>query len=671
MKGPDKAILLGLLVGGLVAALLGYRFTAGAVGAQKADLGGRQATMASMAMAELAGMVHARRDEALSDDDAKAELLQTMVLDWDRARDDVDHIRIIDIGKRRLTASTVPEDIERGVNKRLAREDKDFFDAAKALASGQMTNIQEGISRKEEVVYSYLDNGAVRVLAPYLIDGEIEGAVRMDVTPGLETETVSPLSAILALLAPLVLFALLAAVWREKGRLLGLAIAFLLMVAAFAWFTHSSLSHFREARLGYETQLAGYYAEVRGAAESMVDRHLPGSAISAANTWDVDPYRRATGFFDSSGRIDGDRVGEVMKEKSGLLWNGLAFGTGLGLFLLVFFGAGWAGRGWQTLKTYRQAYAYISPAMIGMVVLVFFPFFYGIVLSFTNQNLYNTDKPLWEIWVGLDNYAEILFNVKPESAADGAVPSETIAEPDGDEATGIDYNNFYWTLFITVMWTIVNVCIGVSVGLALALSLNVKGFHLKPLYRAILILPWAIPTYVTSLIWKGLFHKQFGPINYLLTLFGGEPISWFDSVFTSFLTGIMVNGWLSFPFMMVISLGGLQSINTDMYEAARLDGASRFQQFRFITLPSLKPTLIPAIIISIVWTFNLFNVIYLVSAGDPGGANEILVTKAYKIAFQEYQYGYAAAYSTVIFMILCAYGIFQNKISRATEDIAA
>ena len=100
----------------------------------------------------------------------------------------------------------------------------------------------------------------------------------------------------------------------------------------------------------------------------------------------------------------------------------------------------------------------------------------------------------------------------------------------------------------------------------------------------------------------------------------------------------------------------------------RVDGATRWQQFRAITLPSLKPALVPAVILSVVWTFNMFNIIFLVSGGEPGGANEILITKAYKIAFEQYQYAYAAAYSTVIFIILLVYGYFQTRMTRATES---
>src|SRR5512142_656182 len=192
---------------------------------------------------------------------------------------------------------------------------------------------------------------------------------------------------------------------------------------------------------------------------------------------------------------------------------------------------------------------------------------------------------------------------------------------------------------------------------------------MRPLYRVLLILPWAMPNYITALIWKGMFHRQFGVINQVLQMFGMEAISWFDRPTTSYLTALATNGWLSFPFMMVVSLGALQSIPADLYEAARVDGASRWQAFRAITLPSLRPALVPAVILSVVWTFNMFNIIYLVTAGQPNGATEILVTQAFKYAFERYRYGYAAAYSTVIFAILLVYGNVQNRVTKATEAL--
>ena len=296
------------------------------------------------------------------------------------------------------------------------------------------------------------------------------------------------------------------------------------------------------------------------------------------------------------------------------------------------------------------------PAMIGMLVLVFFPFVYGIVLSFTGSTLYNTDKPLSELWVGLENYKDILgeFDIV-KSGKDGVI---------------VNYQNFYYTFLFTVLWTVSNVAIGVSLGLILALMLNTKGLALKPIYRVLLIFPWAMPNYITALIWKGMFHQQFGVINQVIQIFGGDPISWFQKPMTSFFTALATNGWLSFPFMMVVSLGALQSIPSDLYEAARVDGATKWQQFKSITLPSLKPALVPAIILSVVWTFNMFNIVYLVTQGEPAGSTEILITQAYKIAFEKYRYGYSAAYSTVIFIILLIYGTIQNRATKATEAIA-
>src|ERR1044072_5122153 len=129
-----------------------------------------------------------------------------------------------------------------------------------------------------------------------------------------------------------------------------------------------------------------------------------------------------------------------------------------------------------------------------------------------------------------------------------------------------------------------------------------------------------------------MFHRQFGAINGILAWFGVEPISWFTHFSTSFAANVATNTWLGFPFMMVVALGALQSIPTDLYEAAQVDGASRWTQFRRITLPLLRPALLPSIILGSVWTFNMFNIIYLVSGGEPGGSTGLPVSEAYRWA---------------------------------------
>ena len=116
-------------------------------------------------------------------------------------------------------------------------------------------------------------------------------------------------------------------------------------------------------------------------------------------------------------------------------------------------------------------------------------------------------------------------------------------------------------------------------------------------------------------------------------------------------------------------LGALQSIPTDLYEAAKIAGASRWVQLRDITIPLLKPALLPAVILGSVWTFNMFNIIYLVSGGRPAGETDILITEAYRVAFEQGRYGYAAAYSLVIFIILLGYAGLTQRLSRSAEEV--
>ncbi|MBI5067719.1 MAG: sugar ABC transporter permease [Deltaproteobacteria bacterium] len=465
-----------------------------------------------------------------------------------------------------------------------------------------------------------------------------------------------PWAALLAFALPLLAFLPLAGALGERRPLLAAAAAALLAAGSVGhgW---GALGDLGGARRQAHAEV-GAHAQGQGAAAA---RFLAAAGLAAEpplrpGAWDADLQRAPRAFLTESGAPDGARVEADVASARGDARGTLlaAFVVGLGALALV--GLGGLARAGRALVVHRQAYAYVAPAIAGTLILVFFPFLYGIALSFTDQNIYNTSTPLSELWVGLRNYSTILGDFGlARRAADGTL--------------AWNYLNFYWTFLFTVIWTATNVACGVSFGLLLALALDTKHLALRPVYRVLLIVPWAMPNYITALIWKGMFHRQFGVVNQALAIFGVEPISWFDSPLTSFLTAFATNAWLSFPFMMVVSLGALQSIPADIYEAARVDGASRWQQFRAITLPSLKPALIPAVILSVVWTFNMFNIIYLVTAGAPNGATEILVTQAYKFAFERYRYGYAAAYATIIFGILLVYGTIQNRVTRATEAL--
>jgi arabinogalactan oligomer/maltooligosaccharide transport system permease protein len=284
----------------------------------------------------------------------------------------------------------------------------------------------------------------------------------------------------------------------------------------------------------------------------------------------------------------------------------------------------------EAIAEARAPYLLSFPAVLAMVLLVVAPFVAGSLLSlFSHQDGTFT-------FIGFGNFADIL----------GA-----------RDFPATDPLSFYYTLFVTVLWTAVNVALHTGIGLGLALLLRKPWLKLRSFYRVLLILPWAIPSYITALVWRGMFDFQLGAVNGLLTRLGLEPVGWFQGFFPAFAANVTTNTWLGFPFMMVICLGALQAIPQDLEEVCHLEGASRLQSFRFVIWPVIRPALIPAVLLGSVWTFNMFNVIYLVSGGEPGGGTEILISEAYKWAFQrQHRYGYAAAYAVLIFGILVFYG---------------
>ncbi len=284
-------------------------------------------------------------------------------------------------------------------------------------------------------------------------------------------------------------------------------------------------------------------------------------------------------------------------------------------------------------------YFYVGPALFATGVLVFVPFAVGVGLSFTGPS---------GQFLGLANYQEVV---------------ETAMDP--QSAT-----HFGRTLAMTVAWTLINVLLHVTIGLALALVLNQPKLRGRAYYRLLLIVPWAVPSYITALTWKWLFNTQYGPINAMLALCGVGRVDWLgDSLATNFTANLLTNVWLGFPFMMVVSLGALQSIPADLYEAADIDGASAWQKFRHVTWPLLRPALFPAVIMGVIWTFNAFNVIYLVSGGGPDHKTDILITEAYFAFSVLRRHGLAAAYSVLIFLLLLGYTLVTQRRSKATEAV--
>ena len=296
----------------------------------------------------------------------------------------------------------------------------------------------------------------------------------------------------------------------------------------------------------------------------------------------------------------------------------------------------------RTFRHRLYLFFLVAPAFLVLFGVVIYPFLYNIVISLSNMNLRHIRD--WRI-VGFDQYVKVFTE-----------PSQ----PD-----------FYMVFLKTVIWTVVNLLFHVVFGVFLALVLNQKEIRGKALFRAILVLPWAVPQLIVALTWRGMFNYEYGAINLMLTQWLGLPaVEWLKQPLEAFIAVIITNVWLGFPFMMVIALGALQSIPHDLYEAAAIDGASWYHRLRHITIPLIRPVMVPAITLGTIWTFNNLNIVWLVSnAGEPSDQTHLMVSFVYKAAFNFYRYGYGAALSMVIFFVLLAFSLVFMRSSRVTENV--
>jgi arabinogalactan oligomer/maltooligosaccharide transport system permease protein len=227
---------------------------------------------------------------------------------------------------------------------------------------------------------------------------------------------------------------------------------------------------------------------------------------------------------------------------------------------------------------------------------------------------------------------------------------------------------FIEVILRTIVWTALNMIIHVGLALVLALLLNMEKLRFKGFYRTMLILPWAVPGYISTLVWRGMFNYDFGAINQILKSIGLSGVEWLSNPRTAMIACIIVNVWLATPFMMIVCLGALQSIDRSYYEVAELDGASIFQNFRYITFPLMKPAVLPAIIITLFVTFKQFDVVYLLTRGM-AGKTDLVITYAYNKAFTDYNYGYSAAFSFIIFVILLLITSFRRRMINSAEEV--
>ena len=318
-------------------------------------------------------------------------------------------------------------------------------------------------------------------------------------------------------------------------------------------------------------------------------------------------------------------------------------------------------RFWLRYPDIRLAFLYILPAFLVMAFITFYPIAYQLWLSLTNFELKHL-RLMNPNFVGLDNYLRVIISGLPVTNYD-----------------------FWRILSFNLFWTLINVFLHVAIGILVAMALNTRQLPGKRIYRSLFVIPWALPSLISGMMWANMWHDKFGGINLLLRELGLRgDIRWLletDPVIDlpqiglvlplSFFAVLIANVWLGWPFMMVIATGALQSIPTELYEAAEVDGATAWKQFWQITLPLIRPAMVPAIMIGIMMTFNQFNIIFFVTGGGPIGLTEILVTQGFKLVNPQGWYGVASAFNIIIFIILAVITLITNRIARATEPYYA
>ncbi len=275
------------------------------------------------------------------------------------------------------------------------------------------------------------------------------------------------------------------------------------------------------------------------------------------------------------------------------------------------------------------SYAWSGPSLILIALMVVFPILYTAYISLTNMNVYH-----WFDFtiIGLDNYFRALF---------------------------VFDSGFLSALLATTLWTVVNMIFQLVIAFTLVSLLNVRKVKLRRLYKTLLMFPWAMPGYVSILLWKtGMFNTQFGLLNQWMEKLGHEAVRWLSSDVSAFLCCTVVNLWLALPFMIMIMDGAMQSIDRSYFESAVLDGATWLERTRYITIPAITPIIAPAVIITVFTTFKQFDVVYLLTqqAGAKTGSGfHTILTYAYENAFITNNYGYSSAISMIIFILLLVF----------------
>lgn len=276
---------------------------------------------------------------------------------------------------------------------------------------------------------------------------------------------------------------------------------------------------------------------------------------------------------------------------------------------------------------------FVLPAFIYMIVFVGYPIVYNFVLSFQDVTV-KTLRSNVKDFVGIHNYIQLF-------------------KQDSILTTSL-WNTLYFTVICILFQFIV--------GFALALFFN-KNFKFSKPVRGLLLMPWMIPMTITGLIFKFMFSTDVGIINVFLRRLGiiHQNIDWLTNTVTAMPAVIFANFWIGIPFNMILIATGLTTIPKELYESAAIDGANKFQTFRKITLPLLKPTMESVLILGFIYTFKVYDLVYVMTSGGPVNSTQLLSTYSYKLSFTMFKYSEGAAVANILFVILFIVSLIYLK----------
>lgn len=289
-------------------------------------------------------------------------------------------------------------------------------------------------------------------------------------------------------------------------------------------------------------------------------------------------------------------------------------------------------------RSRMKPWFYCLPALLLILIVLVFPILYTGYISLTNMNLYH-----WSDYrfIGLGNYTRALFKFD---------------------------SGFLSALGTTLLWTAVNMVLQIGIGFFIALGLNAPELGPRRIYKTVLMLPWAMPAYISILLWRvGIFNTEFGVLNKLLGLLGFGKVDFLGSNAIAFCSCLALNLWMALPFMISTIDGALQSVDRNLYESAKLDGAGFWTSVRSITIPAIWPIVAPAAVMTTFITFKQFDIIYLLTQqrGYMTGASlNTVITYAHQNAFASNNYGLSSAVSMLLFVIIILFSLMTNRSLR-------